>query len=64
MKWHQIGNDLVQLRLTVAIWGEQCFLCEAYVKTDDKKDKRKLAIFKTYLQLIRMNRFTERGRLT
>lgn len=64
MKWHQIGNGLVQLRLTVGIIGDKCFLCEAYVKRDDKTDQRKLARFKTYLQLICMNRFIERGKLT
>ena len=64
MKWHQVGNGLVQLRLTVAIINDVCFLCEAYVKSDEKTDQRKLARFKTYLQLIRMNRFTERGKLT
>lgn len=64
MKWHQIGNGLVQLRLTVGMMGDKFYLCEAYVKNDEKTDQRKLARFKTYLQLIRMNRFTERGRLT
>lgn len=64
MKWHQVGNGRVQLRLTVGILGNECFLCEAYVKKDDKVDKRKLAIFKTYLQLIRNNRYIFRGKLT
>lgn len=52
MKWHQIGNGRVQLRLTVGILGSECFLCEAYVKKDDKVDTRKLARFKVYLDLI------------
>ena len=34
MKWHQMGNALVQLRLTVGIFNDECFLCEAYVKSN------------------------------
>jgi hypothetical protein len=64
MKWHQIGNGKVQLRLTVGMFGDKCFLCEAYVKSDEKTDRRKLAKFKTYLDLIRSNSYTERGKLT
>ncbi|MBV9575721.1 MAG: hypothetical protein JO149_03780 [Gammaproteobacteria bacterium] len=64
MKWHQIGNGRVQLRLTVGIFGNECILCEAYVKKDDKVDNRKLARFKVYLDLIRQGSYTVRGRLT
>jgi hypothetical protein len=64
MKWHQIGNGLIQLRLTVGIFGDQCFLCEAYVKRDDKEDKRRQAKFKVYLDLIRKGHYTVRGKLT
>jgi hypothetical protein len=64
MKWHQIGNGHVQLRLTVGIFGEECFLCEAYVKHDAKEDKRRLAKFKVYLDLIRRGRYTVRGKRT
>lgn len=64
MKWHQIGNGKVQLRLAVGIFGDACFLCEAYVKNDDKVDKRKLAKFKVYLDLIRQGSYTVRGKLT
>lgn len=64
MKWHQIGNGKIQLRLTVGIIGSECFLCEAYVKENDKVDKRKLAKFKGYLELIRQGRYTIRGNLT
>lgn len=64
MKWHQIGNGKVQLRLTVGIFGDECFLCEAYVKNDDKVDKRKLAKFKGYLGLIKQGCYTIRGKLT
>ncbi len=63
MKWHQLGHGLVQLRLTIGIFDNNCFLCEAYVKSDGKYEKRQLARFKTYLELIRQNRYTIRGRL-
>lgn len=59
MKWDQLGNGRVELRLPVAILGD-AFLCEAYVKTGSKEEQRKLARFKTHLQLIRMGRFKGR----
>ncbi len=62
MKWHQVGNGLVQLRLPVGIFKE-AFLCSAYVKQNTKQEKRELAKFKTYLQLIRQQKFTVCGRL-
>lgn len=64
MKWHQVGSGCVQLRLTVGIFSNECFLCEAYVKQNEKQDKRQLARFKTLLDLIRKNRYTIRGRLS
>ena len=63
MKWHQMGNGKVQIRLPVGLLG-MAHLCEAYVKLDPKKEARMLARFKTHLQLIRLGRFTERGRLS
>jgi hypothetical protein len=64
MKWHQIGNGHSQLRLTVGIFDDRSFLCEAYVKRNEKYEQRQLARFKTYLQLIQLERFTIRGRLS
>jgi hypothetical protein len=63
MKWHQIGNGRIQLRLTVMIRGNQSFLCEAYVKENVKTEKRKLAKLKTYAELIRRSQYTVCGRL-
>lgn len=63
MKWHQIGPGRVQLRLTVGIFDNECYLCEAYVKHNAKQDKRQLERFRTHLQLIRLNRYKLRGRL-
>lgn len=60
MKWHQVGDGKVQLRLPIALF-DQCFLCEAYVKSNDKVDKRKLAKFKTHLQLIMQGQFKKCG---
>jgi len=44
-------------------WFSEAFLCEAYVKGNSKKDQRKMAKFKTHLQLICRQQFTECGRL-
>jgi len=61
MKWHNKGDGKVQLRLTVGILDETCFLCEAYIKHDEKEDRRRLAKFKVYLELIRQGSYTVRG---
>jgi hypothetical protein len=62
MKWHQVGDGRVQLRLPVAIL-ENAFLCQGYVKSDEKKEKRMMAKFKTHLQLIREGRYVKCGEL-
>lgn len=62
MKWHNMGNGRVNIRLPVAML-RKAFLCEAYVKNDPKKEKRRLAPFKTQVQLVREGRHTTRGRL-
>ncbi len=62
MKWHQIGNGKIQLRLGVAML-DNAILCEAYHKQNDKQEKRKLAKFKTYIQLIQNGRYISRGKL-
>jgi len=63
MKWHQMGSGRIQLRLSVGIFTD-AFLCEAYVKNNDKEEKRKLAKFKARLQKIREGNYTENGRLS
>ena len=60
MKWHQVGDGRVQLRLPVAVI-EDAFLCEAYVKMNEKVDRRKLAKFKTHLQLIQQGNYKQCG---
>lgn len=64
MKWHQIGAGKVQMRLPVGLLFAEFYLCEAYIKTDPKKEKRMMAKFKTHLELIRRGQFTECGRLS
>lgn len=63
MKWHQIGPGKVQMRLPIGMFAE-AYLCEAYVKTNPKKEKRMMAKFKTHLELIRRDQFIECGRLS
>jgi hypothetical protein len=63
MKWHNLGNGKVQMRLPVGIFTES-FLCEAYVKGNLKEEQRKIARFKTHLELIRRGQYTECGRLS
>lgn len=63
MKWHQVGQGRVQLRLPVGILTD-AFLCAAYVKQNPKQEQRQLAKFKTYLQLIRQNHYIECGRIS
>lgn len=64
MKWHQIGNGRVQLRLPVALIDGNAFLCGAYVKQNAKQEARQLAKFSVQTNMIRSNRYTMCGRLT
>ncbi len=63
MKWHNIGPGRVQLRLLVVMVDETAFLCNAYVKSDDKKDFREMAKLKVKIELIKEGRYVFRGRL-
>lgn len=63
MKWHQVGNGRVQLRLPVALM-KNIYLCGAYVKKDEKTEKRNLAKFKTHLQLIQEGNYIKCGELS
>jgi len=62
MKWHQVGNGCVQLRLPVGLLCHS-YLCEAYVKNNEKRELRMLAKFKTHLQLIEEGRYLKCGEL-
>lgn len=61
MKWHNIGNGKVQLRLAVAIMNQKAFLCQWYVKRDEKTDQRELNKFKIKIQKITENNYEDRG---
>jgi hypothetical protein len=63
MKWHQLGPGQVQLRLPVMSFTRSAFLCEAYVKNSQATDQRKMARFKTHMNLIAGGRYTYRGTL-
>jgi hypothetical protein len=68
MKWHNLGERCVQLRLTVGLGFDKelmnvSLLCHAYVKSDPKFEYRQLLKFKTRLALIRRRQYIERGRL-
>lgn len=63
MKWHNLGERRIQLRLTVAMFGS-ALLLQAYVKTGAKAEARQMAKFKTRLELIRRGRFVKCGKLS
>jgi hypothetical protein len=62
MKWHQVGNGCVQMRLPIALLHE-AYLCQGYVKRNEKTEQRMLAKFKTHLQLIQEENYIKCGEL-
>lgn len=63
MKWRQVGNGKVQLRLPVALIGTNAYLCGAYVKENAAKETKALIRFEQHVDLIKKRKHTERGRL-
>lgn len=63
MKWHNIGSGKVQLRLAVIIWLGKAFLCQGYVKSDEKVDKRQMALLKNRINDIANGTYCYRGLL-
>jgi hypothetical protein len=63
MKWHNLGPGQVQLRLPVMAGQRTAFLCEAYVKANAAVEQRKIARFKTHMNLISQGRYAYRGKL-
>ena len=61
MKWRNIGPGRVQLRVSVAILQGRAFLCEAYVKDSDAKDKRECAKLKRRINQIASGQYRYRG---
>ena len=62
MKWHNIGNGKVQLRMAVVFLGKY-FLCHGYVKENAAKDKREMAKLKNRINNIADGNFNHRGLL-
>lgn len=63
MKWHNIGNGKVQLRMAVVIYKSKAFLCQGYVKTNDATDKREMAKLKNRINDIASGTYKYRGLL-
>lgn len=61
MKWHNLGPGNVQLRLGVVIYSGDAYLCQAYVKSSDKVDKREMAKLKHRIRSIFRGHYTRRG---
>lgn len=64
MKWHNMGPGRVQLRLLVVMAENIAYLCNAYVKENEKKDFREMAKLKIRIQQINEGRYIFRGRLS
>jgi hypothetical protein len=69
MKWHNLGDRRVQLRLPVGLGftGELAMtavLLHAYIKTDRNSEARQLAKMRTRLELLIMRKYIVKGRLT
>jgi hypothetical protein len=63
MKWHNIGNGKVQLRLAVVMLNGKFYLCQGYVKVDSKVDRRQMAILKNRINDIASGTYFYRGLL-
>ena len=63
MKWRGLGPGQVQLRLPVMAGTRSAFLCEAYVKANPATEQRKIARFKTHMNLISLGQYVYRGKL-
>ena len=63
MKWHNIGPGQAQLRLCVAMVQGHAYLCHAYVKDSDAKDKREAAKLMYRIDQIEQGHYQMRGKL-
>ena len=63
MKWHQVGPGRIQLRLLVVLHDRKAFFCRAYVKANEKIDRREAAKLKIHIRDIRNRQFLTRGLL-
>lgn len=60
MKWHNIGDGKVQLRLCVIILKTNINICNAYVK-NDKSEPREMAKLKLKIDKINEGKFIKLG---
>ena len=60
MKWHNIGEGKIQLRLCVVILKRKIYICNGYVK-NDKSDPREMAKLKLKINKINENKFVKLG---
>lgn len=63
MKWHNLGPGKIQLRLCVAIIGDEAWLCHAYSKTDPRLDHRNGVKLVDRIQSIRDGHAVIRGEI-
>ena len=67
LKWRNIGPGKVQIRLPVAAGSRPAspaaFLCEYYEKNNPSYEQRRLARFKTHMNLIAVDQYQYRGSL-
>ena len=53
MKWHNVGNGNVQLRLCVAVLDGDAFLFHGYIKNSPAQDRLEAEKIKMRIQLLR-----------
>ncbi len=61
MKWHNMGNGNIQLRLAIVILRNKIYLCHGYIKTNEKIDKKEMNNLKIKIQRIKENTHKEMG---
>lgn len=61
MKWHNIGNGRVQLRVAIAIINHRIYLCQWYVKSNEKVDQKEMIKLRVKIQKIMQNIYEVRG---
>ena len=62
MKWHNMGDGAVQIRLCVAVL-DHAYLCQAYVKDNATTEHREAAKFMARIKSIKDGRYYHRGTL-
>ncbi|MCB9764718.1 MAG: hypothetical protein H6739_33390 [Alphaproteobacteria bacterium] len=63
MKWHNLGNGNVQLRLCIGLVDGDAFLCQGFKKTSPGQDFREGFKLMERIRLIRQQRHVEKGAL-